>query len=197
MKRHNHNMDRYNLRKRPTDVSAIWEAAETLPKSYNTLGTFMLIPSKRDDYVKDHKQSRRLSCCANKIRGLRFDRRRYPTNWRNFWRYKKQFQTHHPNFDNISFDPQALLKAFHAQRNELLFDEPHYVNQNCPLHIMMQATADMLWTLEKRLDPQPKKVKEFQRRFRDGTHNYKRKCLCRYLSKYSYTRQDILQGLKD
>ena len=154
----------------------------------------MLDSSKKNDCVRDHKQSRRLARCASKLKRLRFDRRLYPTNHRNYWRYRKQFETKEPCFNDLPFDPQAMIAAFNASKNELFFDEPHYVDDFCPLHIMMQATAEMLWVLEKRLEPNKKIVKKFQRNFRDGTHNYKRKCLCRYLSVYSYTRQDILDS---
>ena len=189
-------MSKYNLRLREPKLTALWEAAEALPKSYEVFDCFMLDACKRNDCTLDHKRSRKLAICANKLRGLRFDRHRYPTNYRNYWRYRKQFESREPDFNKIPFDPQAMIEAFHAAKNELAFDEPHYIDVFCPLHIMMQATAEMLWTLEKRLQRNKQVLRAFQRKFRSGVHNYKRKCMCRHLGYYSYTRQDILDILR-
>lgn len=189
-------MSHYQLRVKPPTSSAIWDAAETLPKSYNAFPAFMLASSKKGDCALNHKHSRRLALCASKLRKLRFDRHQYPTNYRNYWRYRKQFETRDPNFNNLPFDPQAMLEAFNQAKNEYTYNQPHYVDEFCPLHIIMQATAEMLWVLEKRLEPDRQIVRKFQRRFRDGTHNYKRKNLCRHLGYYSYRRQDIIALLK-
>lgn len=190
-------MNRYNLRKRPTTANMIWQAAETLPKSYEAFPLVMLDTCKKYDCALDHKYSRRLALVASKLKKLRFDRHRYPTSHRYHERYRKQFVTRDPNFDKLPFDPQAMLDAFISVKNESIFNHAHYVDEFCPLHLIMQATAEMLWVLEKNLEPNRKIVKAFKKKFRDGTHDYKRVNLCRHLGYYSYTRHDILTIRKE